>query len=115
MPFQDVQRLLLILIKNSSWDNMVLNITDLLNVEHALTLQLTNWLISIYFISIDNSKDHAKSIKTLDGKQNHNQEDHCTDITRRKRKSEADSDGGQNEQGENLYVTKKQKVWFWLS
>ena len=91
---------------------MVPNIIDFLNLEHALTLQLTNLLITIFYISIDNSKDHAKSIKILDGKQNHNQEDHCTNITRRKRKSDADSDGGQNEQGENLYVTKKQRVLF---
>jgi len=55
----------------------------------------------------DKYQEPAKSNKTLDGKQNHNQEDHCSDITRRKRKSGADSDRGQNEQGEKLYVVKK--------
>ena len=86
---------------------MVLNITHFLNLENALTLELTDWLIAnIFHISIDQSKDPAKSIKTLDGK------DYCIDITRRKRKSEADSDGAQNEQGENVYVAKKPRVCF---
>ena len=114
MLFQDVQRLLLILIKNSSWDNMVLNIIHFLNLEHGFnTLRWTDWLITDFlYISIDQCKDHAKSINILDGKQNHHQEDHCSDITRRKRKSDTDSDGGQYDPGAKLSVAKKPRVCF---
>ena len=66
----------------------------------------------IFCISKDKCKDPAKSTRTLDEKQNNNQEDHCNDITSRKRKSGVDLDGDQNEQGDKLYAAKKPRVCF---
>ena len=81
------------------------------------TLRLGDRLITNVFVFfIDQCKHPDKSIKNLDVRQNDKQEDNRTlDITRRKRKADADRDGGQLEQEEKLHFDKKPRVCFRFS